>query len=153
MSKHSTKETKNKGVTGIEMLAGVTPPVHVNLTVQFTPGHDGQESHGLPAATMESLMAQEPKLLKWLASNHNHQLGFMVDPVGSLGKAGIKVTAEAEATLRHLHENKAGANVLPPGVKLASLSTSVGKDRKPVPKGQAKESQGSPSHPRAKGRK
>jgi hypothetical protein len=153
MSKQSTKETKDNGTTGIEMLAGVIPPVHVNLIVQITPGHDGQESHGLPTATIESLMAQEPKLLKWLASNHNHQVGFIADPVGSLAKAGIKLPLEALATLRRLHEDKAAANVLPPGVKLASLSTSVGKDSKPVPKGQAKESQGSLRHSRAKGRK
>jgi hypothetical protein len=135
---------RNQALTGIEILAGAAPPVHLDLNVQFTAQHQPDMHHSLPAALSEGLMGQEEKLLRWLTASSSHQMSFLTDPVGSLAKAGIKLPPGATETLLGLHRLKEPVNVLPAGVKLSSLVVGVTK------KQTSEKTPADASHPKAR---
>ncbi len=150
MAKSPAKQ--NPVMTGIEMLAGATPPVNLDLKIQFTAQHDPKEQHSLPAPLAEALLSQQDVLLRWLNANRSHQMSFLTDPVGSLQKAGVKLPAGGAEALLSLHAMKKPADVLPPGVTLSSVTTEMGKSAAPKEKKSADQEHAKAERPRGKRR-
>ena len=120
-------EQQRKHVTGHEFLGGAPLPVGLNLQVQIT---RGEPSDDLPAGLADALREHEQKLFAWMGRSRARRVQFLTDPVQALADAGIELDETTLEALGELQARAAPADVLPPGLRIETLSVDVESQRR-----------------------
>jgi hypothetical protein len=113
--------------TGLEILAGAVPPVHVDVQVRLV--SDDTAHHAAPAQLVALLEAHRPGIEAWLRRDADNPYLLLTDPIAALRKAGVKFTPEAAANLERTRRRGSAPEVLPPGLQLRGLTVAMGKRR------------------------
>ncbi len=96
------------------------------LTLGCRPrGHSTGWARGLAALAPElvaTLAKADKAMVAWLARDEANTLRFLSDPVAAMRDAGVELSRSDEKALARASAAAAATRVVPPGVRIASLS-------------------------------
>jgi hypothetical protein len=136
---------KASDAAGAEMVVARVPQgFETRINIRFVPGREirfpleifgCQPRQGaprrdadpvpLPPGLPEKLKEVNRKVVEWLARDRANSQLFLERPVEALMKAGVELTRAEQKALARSHRGVTDSMVVPPGVKVVSLTASA----------------------------
>jgi hypothetical protein len=86
-----------------------------------------KEPLALPKEIISFIVAHETTLLNWLLKDAKNKESFLIDPLSSLKKAGIKLDKTTEKALIKLKNAGEASEIVTPALHLKSVTMNIGK--------------------------
>ncbi len=121
-------DERRDGPTAAQILAGATIPIRIDVLDIELRRHDHEAQPSAPGSLAERLVAQQDRLVEWLASSEQNPRLLLVNPVRALEEAGVELDAEELRELRAAHKANTAADVVPAGMTIDAVNVRFGKE-------------------------
>jgi hypothetical protein len=104
----------------------------LNLNLNLVPVREIPErvQLDLPESARKSLIEANAAVMAWLAADDKNRSAFIIDPLGSLQRAGVEIDRASLKALARVRESAGTAEAVVPGLQLRSVTAKVRKSGK-----------------------